>query len=318
MLSTQKCYDNQNNCLLKTKDAMFGFIKEKIKKVYTSFTTQVTSIFSRGSLDETFLKELATLLIAADTGVKTTNIIIQALSHDIQQKKVTTLEEAKDALEALLIAQLERHRSTTNLPPVLLLVGVNGSGKTTFISKYVNKLTKDGKKVLVIAGDTFRAAATQQLASWCSKIGAEVFIGRDHQEPASVIFDGCKKFSLGDYDHLVIDTAGRLQSKVNLMKELAKVRAIIDKHVDPQMVQTWLTIDAMLGQNSLQQAMVFNETTHLNGLVLTKLDGTGKGGTVFAIVDQLALPIVYVTFGEGLDDISIFDAHQYVQGLLRE
>jgi fused signal recognition particle receptor len=302
----------------KTEGVMFGFIKEKIKKVYTSFTTQVTSIFARGTLDETFLKELSSLLIAADTGVTTTNAIIQELSQAIQQKKVTTLEEAKSALEIILAAQLEANQPATIVPRTLLLVGVNGSGKTTFIAKYVNKLILDNKKVLVVAGDTFRAAATQQLTSWCQTIGAEIFIGRDNQEPASVIFDACKKFAADGYDNLVIDTAGRLQSKVNLMKEIAKVRSIIDRYIDPQTVQTWLTIDAMLGQNSLQQAKIFHESTNLNGLVLTKLDGTGKGGTVFGIVRELRLPIVYVTFGEGLDDIKTFDAHEYVQGLLHE
>lgn len=297
---------------------MFGFIKEKIKKVYTTFTAQVTSIFSRGELDQVFLKELSTLLIAADTGVKTTNAIIQALSRDIQQKKVTTLEEAKRALEALLTAQLEQHKAPGPMPRILLLVGVNGSGKTTFIAKYTAKLVSDGKKVLVVAGDTFRAAATEQLACWCEKIGVEVFIGRENQDPASVIFDACKKFTQGGYDHLVIDTAGRLQSKTNLMKELAKLRSTIDRHFTEQDVATWLTIDAMLGQNSLQQATIFHEATHLSGLVLTKLDGTGKGGTVFAIVQELRLPIVYVTFGENLEDVSVFDAKQYVQGLLKE
>ncbi|MFA6527707.1 MAG: signal recognition particle-docking protein FtsY, partial [Candidatus Babeliales bacterium] len=282
-----------------------------------SFTTQVTSIFSRGSLDEAFLKELSTLLIAADTGVKTTNAIIQALSHDIHQKKVTTLEQAKIALEALLVAHLSAHQITPALPRVLLLVGVNGSGKTTFIAKYVNKLTKEGKKVLVVAGDTFRAAATQQLETWCNKIGAEIFIGRDNQDPASVIFDACKKFTQGGYDHLVIDTAGRLQSKTNLMKELAKIRSIIDRHFATGDVAAWLTIDAMLGQNSLQQATIFHEATPLSGLVLTKLDGTGKGGTVFAIVQELKLPIVYVTFGENLEDMSVFDAQHYVKDLLQ-
>lgn len=297
---------------------MFGFIKDTFKKVYDSFTTQANSLFARGSLDESFLKELTALLIAADTGVATTNAIIQSLSRDIKTKKISTPEEARQALEALLVSHLEAYPAPQLNPRVLLMVGVNGSGKTTFISKFAHKLACDGKKVLVVAGDTFRAAATEQLASWCNKIGTDIFIGRENQDPASVIFDACKKFTAERYDHLIIDTAGRLQSKTNLMKELAKIRSIIARHFAENEVCTWLTIDAMLGQNSLTQAKVFNETTSLSGLVVTKLDGTGKGGTIFAIVQELKRPIVYATFGEELESMSLFDAKSYVSSLLKK
>lgn len=297
---------------------MFGFIKDKIKKIYTNFTSHVTSIFSRNKLDEQFIKELKELLIAADTGVATTNKIITQLSSDIASAKITTLEQAKEELEQLLTASLQSAPQQELAPRILLLVGVNGSGKTTFSGKYANMLKQAGKKVILVAGDTFRAAATQQLAEWGTRVNVPVFIGKENQDPASVIFDACTHFKNEKFDHIIIDTAGRLQTKVNLMKELEKIRKIINKQLPEESVSSWIIIDAMLGQNSLRQAELFHEATTLNGLVLTKLDGTGKGGVVFAINEKLQLPITYVTFGEALEDIKPFNAQEYVHDLLFE
>ncbi len=297
---------------------MFGFIKDKIKKVYTSFTSQVASIFSRNKLDEQFIKELKELLIAADTGVATTNKIISQLTNDIASAKITTLEQAKEELEKLLAANLTPTPPNGLTPRILLLVGINGSGKTTFSGKYANMLKQQGKKVILVAGDTFRAAATQQLAEWGTRVDVPVFIGKENQDPASVIFDACAKYKNENFDHIIIDTAGRLQTKVNLMKELEKIRKIIDRQLPGESVNTWIIIDSMLGQNSLRQAELFHEATKLSGLVLTKLDGTGKGGVVFAITEKLQLPIIYVTFGEQLEDIKPFDIQEYVHDLLFE
>ncbi len=196
------------------------------------------------------------------------------------------------------------------------MIGVNGSGKTTFAGKYAKKLSDAGKKVLLVAGDTFRAAATQQLQEWGKRISVDVFIGKENQDPASVIFDACTKYKNEKYDHLVIDTAGRLQTKTNLMRELEKIKKILGRQLPDKETAIWLTIDAVIGQSSLNQARVFNESTQINGLVLTKLDGTGKGGIVFAITQELNLPIVYVTFGEQLDDLKFFNAQEYVKELL--
>lgn len=297
---------------------MFGFIKDKIKKVYTKFTNQVASIFSRNQLDEQFIKELKELLIAADTGVATTDKIITALTNDIKNAKITTLEQAKAQLEILLASNLKAATPEQLTPQILLLVGVNGSGKTTFAGKYANMLKASGKKVILVAGDTFRAAATQQLAQWGEKVNVPVFIGTENQDPASVVFDACAKFKEEKFDHIIIDTAGRLQTKVNLMKELEKIRKIIDKQLPTQHVSTWIVIDSMLGQNSLRQAELFHEATTLNGLVLTKFDGTGKGGIVFSITEKLQLPITYLTFGENLEDIQQFNIQEYVHDLLFE
>lgn len=297
---------------------MFGFIKDKIKKIYNVFTQQVTSIFSRQSLDDQFFQELSVLLISADTGVQTTNTIIEQLRSDIKNEKITTIDQVKIELEKLLIAQLSTSAAINHSPRVLMLVGVNGSGKTTFCAKYANMLKNEGKKVILVAGDTFRAAATQQLTEWANRIDIPVFVGKENQDPASVVFDACKKFKEEGFDHIIIDTAGRLQTKVNLMKELEKIRKIIERQIPDQDINTWLTIDSMLGQNSLRQAEVFEQAVKLSGTVLTKLDGTGKGGIVFAVVQKLQIPILYATYGEQLQDIKRFNEVEYVKGLLYE
>lgn len=297
---------------------MFNFIKQKFQKIYSGFTSKIAVLFAREQLDDTFLKDLSSLLLLADTGVKTTNKVIKNLSAKMRDGDIKNAEDARNALEVELCALLTQPQHTDLEPKILLMVGINGSGKTTFVAKFANKLKQQGKRVLVVAGDTFRAAATQQLLEWGSRIGVEVFIGKENQDPASVIFDACKKFNEEKFDHLIIDTAGRLQTKVNLMHELEKMRKIINRQLKAQDVATWLTIDAMLGQNSFSQAELFHEATKLDGIVLTKLDGSGKGGIVFSIVALLGIPITYITFGEQLEHSKQFDVTAYVHDLLNE
>lgn len=297
---------------------MLGFIKDKIKKVYTGFTQQIASLFLRNQLDEQFINELSNLLLVADVGVKTTERLIAQLRLHIANKTIENGEQLRAQLEQMLQTILEAPVRPAALPAVTLMVGINGSGKTTFVGKLAHRLHTQGKKVLLIAGDTFRAAATQQLAEWGVRSGVEVFIGRENQDPASVIFDGCTRFKEGGFDHVIIDTAGRLQTKANLMRELEKMRKIVDRQLPGVPVATLLTVDAMLGQNSLRQAEVFHEATTLDGIVVTKLDGTGKGGIVFSIIDQFKVPIVFVAFGEGIEDMSDFNARDYVHDLLHE
>ncbi len=297
---------------------MFGFIKEKIQKVYNQFTKKISSLFTRSKLDDEFMEELKKLLISADTGALTTKRIIDDLKSHIQNESINNIDEAKEHLEKFLLSLLSSFEPAEPFPSVMMLVGVNGSGKTTFAAKYAQLLKSQGKKVILVAGDTFRAAAVQQLGEWAKRINVTLFSGKDGQDPASVVFDACAHFKEHNFDHLIIDTAGRLQTKVNLMKELEKIKRIVERQLGGYSIDTWLTIDAMIGQNSLQQAKIFYEATKVNGLILTKFDGTGKGGAVFSITHELGVPIIYVTFGEGVNDIKVFDSSEYVAELFHE
>ena len=197
-----------------------------------------------------------------------------------------------------------------------MLVGINGSGKTTLAAKLAYHAKSKGKKVLLVAADTFRAAAQEQLGLWAQKLNADIELGKQGQDPASVVFAGCQRYKQQGYDTLIIDTAGRLQTKTNLMKELEKIKRVIGQQVPNQTINTILTVDSMLGQNSLEQARIFHESTKLDAIALTKMDGTGKGGIVFAIADELGIPVAYITYGEAIEHLKIFDADEYVQNLI--
>lgn len=294
---------------------MFGFLKEKLSKVYSTVTQKLSGLFARGTVDEEWLTELKRILLSADTGRVVTQKVLDDMRAAMRRNQLSG-EQAHVVLKKSLLTLLPENQ-TTESPAILLMVGINGSGKTTFISKLAHHLTGQGKKVLLVAGDTFRAAATDQLAVWAERTGADVHTGRDNQDPASVVFDACERFKNEQYDHLIIDTAGRLQTKVNLMNELAKVGRIVSKQLPNQAMQTWLALDSMLGQNSIAQAEQFNEATTLSGLVLTKCDGTGKGGFLFAVCEKVNVPIAYLTFGENLEALRAFNAEQFVSELLQ-
>jgi fused signal recognition particle receptor len=289
---------------------MFGFVKNNLQKIYNSFTASVHSLFDKDRVDEASFKELELLLISADTGVKTSRSIIDKL-------KSRSIAKGAD-LKAALAEQLMELLVAKNLKkgPVHLLIGINGSGKTTLAGKLAYRFAQQGKKVLLVAGDTFRAGAVEQLELWAQKAGVSIMMGNPGQEPAAVIFQACEKFKTEQFDELIIDTAGRLQTKVALMKELEKIKRIVVKQLLDSPIQTLLMIDSMLGQNSLEQAKLFNETTPIDGLVLTKMDGTGKGGIVFAISQSLQIPVSYISYGEHIEDLQEFDAKSYVSQLL--
>jgi len=295
---------------------MFSFIKNKLQKIYSTLTTKLAALFGRSTIDNNVIQELEILLLASDAGVKTTRTIIEQLKHNIGSS-ITSGAQLKTALHDILLSILEANQTiATDNNRIFLLVGINGSGKTTCIGKLAHKYAGQGKKVLLIAADTFRAAATQQLMQWGQKTNTDVFCGTDGQDPAAVVFLGCDKFKKEGYDILIIDTAGRLQTNINLMNELAKIKRVIAKQFAQEKIVTLLTIDSMLGQNSFEQAKLFKESTNVDGIILTKMDGTGKGGIVFSIAQELNIPILFITFGEQSDQIKTFNAQEYVTELL--
>lgn len=290
---------------------MFNLLKKAFKAVYTHVTSKLRTLFNQQTIDAETLKQLEKILIEADTGIHTTREILKELESSVASG---TLSEGKD-LEKALKDQLSKRLRINPYNPeadIYLLVGINGSGKTTFSAKLANLKNKP----LLVAADTFRAAATEQLATWAAKLSADLVTGTATQDPASVVYKGCEQYLNGTYDTLIIDTAGRLQTKANLMKELEKIRKIIAKKLPDKKVSTLLTIDAMLGQNSFDQAKLFKEATQVDGIVLTKMDGTGKGGIVFSITDQLDIPIAYLSFGEQLDELAPFNPEEYITTLL--
>ena len=294
---------------------MFGFIKSKLQKIYSQVTSKISALFAGNTLDENTLKELELILISADTGIKTTRVIIQNLKEKFQNGQLPEGMALKDALEHELLTILQAPQALPQ-SSIYLMVGINGSGKTTCCAKIAHSLMAHGKKVLLIAADTFRAAATQQLEQWAHKIQCPIITGTPGQDPAAVVFNGMQEYVRNNYDAVIIDTAGRLQTKINLMKELEKIKRVITKVVPNKSITTLLTIDAMLGQNSFEQAKLFNEAAAVNGIVLTKLDGTGKGGIVFGIAYELGIPTAFISFGEHVDQIKAFDAAEYVHDLL--
>ena len=301
---------------------MFSFIKDTLSKIYTSVTSKVHALFSRESIDQETLNELEQILIQADTGVKTTKKILAALQEKVRSGEIAKGSDLQAALEQELLALLTQDPTSLSpelrrAGPIYLLVGINGSGKTTFAGKLAHLHRAQGKRVLLVAADTFRAAATEQLTEWATRTGADILTGQGNQDPAAVVFQGCEKFKKEAYDILIIDTAGRLQTKINLMKELEKIKRVISKQLPDTPITTLLIIDAMLGQNSFEQARLFHESTQLNGIVLSKIDGTGKGGIVFAITQELGIPIAYLSFGEKIDALKPFEPKSFVQDLMR-
>lgn len=293
---------------------MFNFLKNTLQKIYTTVTNPIKALFAR-PIDENVLKELEIILLSADTGIKTTKIIMQNIRTAWQHGTLQEGADLKDFLQKELEQLLQTHQYQEK-NTIYLLVGINGSGKTTAAAKLAYLYTQHNKRILFIAADTFRAAATQQLDQWAQMLGADIVIGKENQDPASVIFAGIQKYKQENYDVLIIDTAGRLQTKTNLMKELEKIKRVITAQLPDKKVTTLLTIDAMLGQNSFEQAKLFHESTPIEGVILTKMDGTGKGGIVFAITNELKIPIAYISFGEKMEMFKKFDSQEYVNGLL--
>ena len=260
----------------------------------------------------------------ADIGINTVMEFIDRLRDRVRHENITDPSELKEIIvDELFIIYVNdevlsnKINFNENGPTVILFVGVNGVGKTTTIGKLANKFKDDGKKVLLVGADTFRAGAVEQLKEWSTKIGVG-FFGKENSDPASVVFDGLVKSKEEEYDIVLVDTAGRLQNKVNLMKELEKINKVIDNQIEGGATETLLVVDATTGQNGISQAKAFKEITNITGIVLTKLDGTAKGGIVLAIKESVGIPVKYIGLGETKDDLQVFDIEKYIYGLFKD
>ncbi|MBP6870125.1 signal recognition particle-docking protein FtsY [Candidatus Babeliales bacterium] len=297
---------------------MFDFIKKNLQKIYNSVTTSLLSIFSAQEISKESLEQIERILITADTGITTTKKIIASLQTQYANGSITQGQQLQQALEKELLSILQSNQKDQPIEQnsIFLLVGINGSGKTTFAGKLAYSFTKQGKRCILAAADTFRAAAPEQLKRWAESSKSELFMGQPNQDPAAIAYGACETFKQNNGDILIIDTAGRLQTKENLMREITKIKKVIEKQLPNRKIHTLLTVDAMLGQNSFNQAQVFNEAVSIDGIVLTKIDGTGKGGIIFSITQQLGIPVEYISYGEQIGDLKNFNAQEYVTDLI--
>ena len=306
-----------------SKTGFFTRLKQGLSKTSASIGEGMASLFlGKKVIDDELLEDIETRLLTADVGVEATAVIIQSLTQKVARKQLTDADALYKSLQAELAAMLKPVEAplviTPNKPFVILVVGVNGAGKTTTIGKLAKKLQLEGKKVMLAAGDTFRAAAVEQLQVWGERNKIPVIAQHTGADSASVIFDAVQAAKARNIDVLIADTAGRLHTKDNLMEELKKVRRVIGKLDADAPHEVLLVLDAGTGQNAISQAKQFNQTVQLTGLALTKLDGTAKGGVIFALAKQFGLPIRYIGVGEGIDDLRTFEAEPFVQALFAE
>ena len=313
----------KNEKAVEEKKEVYDKGLSKSRKQVTSLLSDLTHRYTK--INEEYFNELEEILIMADIGVNTVMKFVDRLKERVNHDKITDPEELKEMIvDELFIIYVDGEVLTTKLetreegPTVYLFVGVNGVGKTTTIAKLANRFVKDGKKVLLVAGDTFRAGAYQQLKEWSERTGA-YFYGREGAtDPSSVIYEGCELALKENYDYVFIDTAGRLQNKANLMKELEKMNRVINKLIPNSPTETLLVLDASTGQNGIKQAISFKEITNITGIVLTKMDGTAKGGIVLAIKEEVGVTVKFIGFGERAEDLQEFDIEQYIYGLFKD
>lgn len=297
-----------------------------LSKSREGFVSKLANLTNKyRTINDDYFDELEEILIMADIGVNTVMDFIDRLRDRVVKEKISDPELLKEIIvDELFIIYVDDQVLSSKItyqekgPTVILFVGVNGVGKTTTIGKIAWRMKQEGKKVLLVAADTFRAGAVEQLHLWSEKVDVD-FYGKDEgSDPASVVYDGCQKAKDEDYDVVLVDTAGRLQNKVNLMKELEKMNKVIQGIIEGGPHEVLLVIDATTGQNGISQAKAFQEITDITGIVLTKLDGTAKGGIVLAIKEQLGLPVKYIGLGEGAEDLQVFDIEKYIYGLFKD
>ena len=295
-------------------------LKQGLGKTRDSLNDKINSVFSNfRKVDEELLDELEEILIMSDIGVETATEIISKLRNRIKLEKITDEEGVKTALKEEMQAILDKVPNGLELktsPAVILVVGVNGVGKTTSIGKIANNLRKQGKKVVVAAADTFRAAAVEQLEIWANRAGVDIVKRQEGSDPAAVVFDAIKIVKEKNADVLICDTAGRLHTKKYLMDELLKIGKVIEKELPEASKETLMVIDATTGQNAIIQVKAFKEVVPITGLILTKLDGTAKGGVVVGIVNENSIPVKFVGVGEKIDDMEVFNSQEFVDAII--
>lgn len=297
----------------------FTRLQEGLSKTRDNIAKGIDNVFNGfSSIDDDFYEELEETLIMGDIGVNATSKIMDKLREQVKEKKI----KEPSACKQLLIDDIREQMKTNenaydfeNKKTIIFIIGVNGVGKTTSVGKLASIFKKQGKKVLIAAADTYRAAATQQLKEWADRAETPIIMGKEGADPASVIYDAVGAFKARNLDILIVDTAGRLHNKKNLMEELAKMNRIIDKELPDVWRENFIVLDGTTGQNALSQAKEFGEAANLTGIILTKLDGTAKGGIAVAIVSELNIPVKYIGVGEGIDDLQRFDSDEFVNAL---
>ncbi|NLD35635.1 MAG: signal recognition particle-docking protein FtsY [Desulfatiglans sp.] len=306
------------------KTGFFSRLKQGLKKTRDGFTGRLDRLFlGKKEIDAELLDELEEILFTSDLGVEASKELIELIREGVERKNLDNPSQLKAALkekiiEFLTIAEPEEKEPKQGEPLVIMMIGVNGVGKTTTIGKVAALYTNEGKKVMLAAGDTFRAAAAEQLAIWGERVGADVIRQNEGADPSAVVYDAVSAAVSRQIDILLIDTAGRLHTKVNLMEELGKIYRVAGKKLPGAPHQVWLVLDATTGQNAISQAEIFHKTLGLNGIILTKLDGTAKGGIVVGISRQLGIPIKYIGVGEKMDDLRPFNAKDFAEAIFSE
>ena len=294
----------------------FDKIKNGLKKTRDLFTGRMDELVENyKELDDDFYEDLTDILIMADVGVKTTEMAVNRLREKCKTEKIGDPAKAREALKDILVDILSAEPMKLESPMVLLIIGVNGVGKTTSIGKLASRMKTMGRRVIICAADTFRAAAAEQLTVWAQRADVPIVKQKEGADPAAVVYDGIQAAKGRHADILLVDTAGRLHNKAHLMEELKKISRVVERDFPEAIVKALLVIDATTGQNGLAQAKMFGEVANLDGIVLTKLDGTAKGGIAVAIRSEMGLPVRYIGLGEQLDDMQPFDARQFVDAI---
>ena len=298
------------------KKGLFARLREGLSKTRGNMTEKVDDMVRENrKIDDDFYEELEDILLMADCGLKATETIVDELKNRVKAGKVKDAAEAREMLKQIMVEQMDIPRPPLKWPMVMLLVGVNGVGKTTTIGKLALRCQAIGRKVMLCAGDTFRAAAAEQLTVWAERARVPIIKHAEGADPAAVVFDAIQSAKAQGVDLLIVDTAGRLHNKKNLMDELSKMRRVIDREYPEADTRCILVLDATTGQNGLMQARAFKEVAEIGGIILSKLDGTAKGGIALAIRQELEVPVWYIGVGEGIDDLQPFNAKEFVEAL---